>query len=235
MTVVEREKMEQVLKELGNTFTGMIDSTTAAQIGKMLGVEAIVVGTVADMGNSVDLRARLVDVEKGAAITAAQVDVVKDPTIAGLLGAEVRRLIYGKDRIVSTKEAKTIQEVDAQSFNFKLIDWQKKGEGIYFEILITSDQDSKLRLFGGSYPNPSKKTRFFDDFGNEYFASKIQLGNFASSRDVGNTLVAGVPMKVIVSFDNISPDTKNLTLFEIRCYATQKDFSVQFRNIPIVQ
>jgi len=233
MTVVEREKMEQVLNELGNTFTGMIDSTTAAQIGKMLGVEAIVVGTVADMGNSVDLRARLVDVEKGTAITASQVDVVKDPTIAGLLGAEVRRPMYGKDRIVSTKEAKTIQEVNAQNFNFKLINWQKKGGGIYFETLITSDQDSKLQLLGGSYPG--EKTRFFDDFGNEYFASKIQLGNFASSRDVSNTLVAGVPMKVIVSFDNISPDTKNLTLLEIRCYGNNKNFSVQFRNIPIVQ
>jgi len=211
----------------------MIDSATAAEIGKMLGVEAIIVGTVADMGDSVDLRARLVDVEKGAAITAAQIAVNKNPTITKILSNGVREAIYGKGGIVSIKEAKSMHKVNIQNFSCKLIDWQKKGGGIYFEILITSDQDSKLRLFGGNYPG--EKTRFFDDFGNEYFSNKIQLGNFASSRDVGNTLVAGVPMKVIVSFDNISPDTKNLTLFEIRCYATQKDFSVQFRNIPIVQ
>jgi len=233
MTVVEREKMEQVLNELGKSFSGIIDSSTAAEIGKMLGVEAIVVGTVADMGNSVDLRTRLVDVEKGAAITAAQIDVVKDPTMSGLLGSGIRSTVYGERGIAPLKEAKTIQEVNVQSFNFKLINWQKKGEGIYFEILITSDQDSKLRLHGGSYPG--EKTRFFDDFGNEYFSSKVQLGNFASSRDVGNTLVAEVPMKVIVSFDNILSNTKNLTLLEIRCYANGKNFSVQFRNIPILQ
>jgi len=159
--------------------------------------------------------------------------VVKDPTMSGLLGSGIRSTVYGERGIAPLKEAKTIQEVNVQSFNFKLINWQKKGEGIYFEILITSDQDSKLRLHGGSYPG--EKTRFFDDFGNEYFSSKVQLGNFASSRDVGNTLVAEVPMKVIVSFDNILSNTKNLTLLEIRCYANGKNFSVQFRNIPILQ
>jgi len=233
MTVVEREKMEQVLEELGKSFSGMLDSSTAAEIGKMLGVEAIVVGTVADMGNSVDLRARLVDVEKSAAITAAQIDVVKDPTITGLLGSGIRSTLYGERGIAPPKDATTIQEVNIQSFNFKLVDWQKKGEGIYFEILITSDQDSKLRLYGGSYPG--EKTRFFDDFGNEYFSSKVQLGNLASSRDVDNTLIAEVPIKVIASFDDISPNTKNITLLEIKCQANNKYFSAQFRNIPISQ
>ncbi|GAI63211.1 unnamed protein product, partial [marine sediment metagenome] len=39
MTVVEREKIDQVLEELGKSFSGMIDFSTAAEIGKMLGVE----------------------------------------------------------------------------------------------------------------------------------------------------------------------------------------------------
>jgi hypothetical protein len=230
MKVVEREKMEQVLEELGKSFSGMLDFSTAAEIGKMLGVEAIVVGTVADMGNSVDLRVRLVDVEKGAAITAAQIDVVKDTIIIKLLGSGVRSPVYGETSIPSSKEGKTIQEVNVQSFNFKLISWQKKGDGIVFDLIITSEQDSGLKLFGKYY---DKITRVFDDFGNEYFASKVQLGYFASSRDVDNTLVAEVPMKVIVSFDNILANTKNLTLLEIKCYANGKYFSVQFRNIPI--
>ena len=231
MTVVEREKMEQVLNELGKSFSGMIDSSTAAEIGKMLGVEAIVVGTIADMGNSVDLRARLVDVEKGAAITAAQIDVVKDPTITGLLGSGVRSTVYGERATTSAKEAKTIQEVKVQSFNFKLNSWQKKGEGIIFDLIITSEQDSGIRLFCGI--NYHEKTRLFDDFGNEYFASKVQLGNIASSGYVDNGLVAGVPMRVYVVFDNISPNAKNITLLEIRCFANYKNFSAQFRNIPI--
>jgi TolB-like protein len=233
MTVVEREKMEQVLNELGKSFSGIIDSSTAAEIGKMLGVEAIVVGTVADMGNSVDLRARLVDVEKGAAITAAQIDVVKDPFITGLLSNGIRSTTYGKGSISSTKEAKTVQEVNVQSFNFKLINWQKKGDGIVFELLVTSEQDSELVLYTES---GGIRTRIFDDFGNEYFASGIQLGNMALSYGkVINRIVTRVPMKAIISFDNFSPQTKIITLLEISCQANNKYFSAQFRNISILK
>jgi TolB-like protein len=243
MTVVEREKMEQVLNELGKSFSGTIDSSTAAEIGKMLGVEAIVVGTVADMGNSVDLRARLVDVEKGAAITAAQIDVIKDTIIIKLLGSGVRSTIYGERGIATPKEGKTIQEVNAQSFNFKIVDWQKKGDGIYFDLTVTSDQDSWLGMY--SYINYISKwnqygkgeTRIFDEFGNEYFASSIQFGNYVTDKRypcvVDNTLVASIPMKAVVSFENLLSQAKIITLLEINCYANDKFFSAQFRNIPI--
>jgi len=111
MTVVEREKIDQVLEELGKGFSGMIDFSTAAEIGKMLGVEAIVVGTVADMVNSVDLRARLVDVEKGAAITAAQTDVVKDPSIMELLKSRVRKATYVREKTITPEEKGISEEV----------------------------------------------------------------------------------------------------------------------------
>jgi hypothetical protein len=196
------------------------------------------------MGNSVDLRTRLVDVEKSAAITAAQIDVVKAPTITGLLSSGIRSSVYGKGSITSKKEAKTIQEVKIQNFTSNLIKWQKKGDGIYFEFVITSDQDSWLGMYShiGYIPKFRKdgigKTRIFDEFGNEYFASNIQLGNYVidkSYSNVQNTLVSGVPMKVIVSFDNFSSQAKIVTLLEIRCYANNKFFSVQFRDISIIQ
>ena len=256
MTVVEREKMEQVLNELGKGFSGMIDSSTAAEIGKLLGVEAIVVGTVADMGNSVDLRARLVDVEKGAAITAAQIDVVKDPTIAGLLGSGVRRSVYGKIPTVTTEKTKAISEVSVESFNFKLINWQKKGEGIIFELQVTSEEDSWLAMYSyigkisnrgdyssgnqWKYPKCEGETRIFDEFGNEYFASSIQMGNYVTVKGdpcfLENTLIAGIPMKIIISFDNFSPQAKNINLLEIKCYTNPpKFFSAQLRDIPITE
>ncbi|GAJ23218.1 unnamed protein product, partial [marine sediment metagenome] len=193
------------------------------------------------------LRARLVDVEKGAAITAAQVDVVKAPTISGLLSSGGRSTVYGERGITSIKEAKTIQEIKVQNFTFNLIKWQKKGDGIYFELNVTSDQDSWLGMY--LYPRNIHRwkkeckgnTRIFDEFGNEYFANNIQLGNYVTKGEYGysyaveNTLVASVPMKVIVSFENFSSQAKSITLLEIRCYANNKLFSVQFRNISITE
>lgn len=230
MTVVEREKMEQVMEELVQSFSGMIDTSTAAEIGKMLGVEAVIVGTVADMGNSVDLRARLVDVEKGTAITAAQIAVTKDPTITGLLESGTRSTGYGAKSTTAKKDSKVIQEVNAGGFNFKLIDCQRKGEGIVFKFLITSEQDNRLVLFGINYP---RITRVFDVFGQEYIASKVQLGNLIDNTSVKNRLIAGVPTIAYFSFDKFSSQSNVITVLELYCSANGKDFLVQFRDIPI--
>lgn len=237
MTVVEREKMEQVMEELAKSFSGMIDTSTAAEIGKMLGVEAIIVGTVADMGNSVDLRARLVDVEKGAAITAAQIAVTKDPTITVLLSSGTRSTTYGERGGTTQKGTKTTIETNAEGFNFKLVDWQRKGEGIVFEVLITSKEDIWLGIYLCSDWYWDRKTegrtRIIDNFGYEYNANKVQLGSEISDKAVSNTLVANVPMILIISFDNIPTQVKLIPLLEIRCYVNKKTFSSQIRDIPI--
>lgn len=63
ITVVEREKLEEVLREQKAGTTGVIDLSTAAQMGKLLGVEAVV-GSIADLGNSLGIIGRLVDVDQ---------------------------------------------------------------------------------------------------------------------------------------------------------------------------
>jgi TolB-like protein len=230
MTVVEREKMEQVMEELSQSFSGMIDTSTAAQIGKMLGVEAVIVGTVADMGNSVDLRARLVDVEQGAAITAAQVDVTKDPTITGLLGSSVRSTAYGKRSVATQKDLTAVQEAKVGIFNFKFIGWQKKGEGIILDVNVTSEEDISLYVVCNAY---SRRTRIFDDLGNEYFASRVQIGSISTTGYDTTHFVAGVPMKTVITFDKISSQAEIITLLEICFYHNNKHILGQIRDIPI--
>jgi len=230
MTVVEREKMEQVMEELAQSFSGMIDTSTAAEIGKMLGVEAVIVGTVADMGNSVDLRARLVDVEKGTAITAAQIAVTKDPTIGGLLGGGIRSTAYEARDSATAKDSKTALETNAGGFNFKLVDWQRKGDGLVFELLVTSEQNIDLRLYA-SYGD-GRTTRIIDNFGTEYYASAAYLGNKSDTGWIANRLVAGIPMRASIKFDAFSFQSKIISLFEI-ISETNKRFSVEFRDIPI--
>lgn len=45
-TVVERSKVEQILKEQDFGESGRVDASTAAQIGRILGVDAVVIGTI---------------------------------------------------------------------------------------------------------------------------------------------------------------------------------------------
>ncbi len=68
--VIERALLEKILAEQKLGISGVIDEATAAQIGKGIGVDAVVCGSIAHAGNSASIDARLVDTETAAIITA---------------------------------------------------------------------------------------------------------------------------------------------------------------------
>ncbi len=90
LQVVERSQLDKILREQKIAHSGMIDISTAQKLGQMLGTEAVLLGTVTDIGNGVALRARWVDAAKGVVIAAAEVEVTKTPQLAAMLGAERR-------------------------------------------------------------------------------------------------------------------------------------------------
>jgi len=214
MTVVEREKMEQVLEELGKSFSGMLDSSTAAEIGKMLGVEAIVVGTVADMGNSVDLRARLLDVEKGTAITAAQIDVVKDPTITKIISDGKRKAIYGKVISKSTKEGQEIigevlvdqlWKPDNNRWKTTLVSYQLFEDGlIQFNLLIENLQDKPYNCI---FYSSDSSTYLLDNLSKQYFNPTTSVP------EKGMQLIQKMPVKFSVSFSKFKEGVEAVVLY----------------------
>jgi len=68
--MIEREQLEKVLKELQLTQTGIIDTAYAKQVGKMVGADAILTGTVIKFGDDLRVDARIIDVESGIILTA---------------------------------------------------------------------------------------------------------------------------------------------------------------------
>lgn len=68
--VIERAQLEQILQEQKLGMSGIVDVSTAAQIGKGMGVDAVVCGSIVRAGNTASIDARLVDTETAAVITA---------------------------------------------------------------------------------------------------------------------------------------------------------------------
>lgn len=68
--VFERAQLQKILEEQQLGASGIIDISTAAQFGKGIGVDAVVVGSITQAGNSVSVDARLIDTETTAIITA---------------------------------------------------------------------------------------------------------------------------------------------------------------------
>jgi len=66
----ERTQLEKILEEQKLGMTGILDASTAAEIGKGIGVDAIVLGSVTRAGGNIAIDARLIDTETAQIITA---------------------------------------------------------------------------------------------------------------------------------------------------------------------
>lgn len=72
MKVIERSLLEKVFSELQLQYSGAINQDSAKELGKILGCEAILTGTLIDLGkNQIEVNARLIQTETGLVLSAA--------------------------------------------------------------------------------------------------------------------------------------------------------------------
>jgi TolB-like protein len=83
--IVERQRLSQVLTELKFSMSDLVDPTKAKQLGKMAGVEAIVVGSISDFGNQVDVDARIIEIETNRMLLGTSVTIGKDPSVVAMM------------------------------------------------------------------------------------------------------------------------------------------------------
>lgn len=74
LDIVERDKLEAILKEQKLSATKEIDPNTAAKVGKLLGAEIILTGGYFEMLGSLRIDARFIDVETGKIMKSDGVD-----------------------------------------------------------------------------------------------------------------------------------------------------------------
>ncbi|MEJ2200471.1 MAG: FlgO family outer membrane protein [Desulfuromonadaceae bacterium] len=71
--VIERRLLEKILSEQRLSMSGIIDETSATQIGKLLGVKVIISGSVMKVRDVLEVNARIIDVENASIIAAESV------------------------------------------------------------------------------------------------------------------------------------------------------------------
>lgn len=79
MEVIERSRLNEVLREQDLAAQGVLDPGTAKKIGNILGADAVVTGSVIELnGKEVEVNARLVDTQDARIIKAVTKKVSKD-------------------------------------------------------------------------------------------------------------------------------------------------------------
>jgi TolB-like protein len=89
--VVERLLLNKAIAEHNLQLQGLIDPKSAKELGKILGVDAIVSGTIADQGDSLRVNARLISTETAEVLSVAAVTIIKDDAVTKLLKQQGRQ------------------------------------------------------------------------------------------------------------------------------------------------
>jgi len=72
INLIEREQLSKILKELKFQYSGFVDEKTAIEVGKIYGIDIMVLGSFQIIGDSLRASARFVDVQTGKIIDTAE-------------------------------------------------------------------------------------------------------------------------------------------------------------------
>jgi len=233
--VVERQMLNKVLAEQDLGTSGLIDDESAVSLGKILGVQAIVSGSITDMGSFLKINSRLISTENGSLFSVASVKIFKDSSVKKLMGNE-------KPKGITTNLENDIAQLEfteklvKEDFCFNIVGCEMTNRTVTISMDITnqSDEDKELAIRFG---RPG--THFFDNMGNEYYVSKIELANternFAGAgayTSIKKTLVANIPIRAEFHFENVKQSAESIAMLEI---SGQQIDSIKFRNLKILK
>lgn len=81
LTVVERNQLRAVMQEIKRGEQGIVDPAMAKQLGKILGVDVLVIGTMTDIGESVHIVVKAIDAGNAQIVAATSFDLARTPAI----------------------------------------------------------------------------------------------------------------------------------------------------------
>jgi len=158
--VIERRLLKKILGEQELGATGVLDQDSVSKLGKLLGVKAIISGSVIRFQNIIEVNARVIDVETASIITA---ESVKDTTIIGL-----RYLVRNMaEKLTLEKEV-----IEKELHEEKRV--AASGPSSDYEILT-------IRFFEGGKFNPRVSRRIYRETFNRrtsrYIYTEVRITN----------------------------------------------------------
>lgn len=243
--VIERQLLNKVIAEQKLSLTGMVDPASAKKLGNVLGVDAIVSGTIADRGESLKVNARLISSETGEIFSAAATDIAKDKEVLALMNAanpERKPLIPSGD----SRKNREVTKVVADDFTFELSGCRRSGNSVSceFAVINNASEDRVLQIFADNYHISTKSSRLIDANGNEYYPTGSRLGSAVGDARqlwVKLALVPQVPTRASLRFEGISSSVSSITLLRITFNREGKPRSMRgphvdyadFKSVPI--
>lgn len=221
--VIERRRLGQVLGELRFSMSDLVDPAKAKQLGKMLGVEALVVGTVSDLGNVVEVDARIIEIETNNTLPGVTAAISKDETVRrmiqeGRTAEAATRQLHGAPSTTASTPASDRRIIKIKDGMLELVSAEIVGDRYTLRFLYTN-LGGKAEFQGMAFTD-----RFMlDNLGNRY--------RFVDDQFPPEAIPPNVPVKVSLSFQAPETRASHVHVF----FTLRHGGSVELRDLPVVR
>jgi TolB-like protein len=188
IVIVERRQLEAVLQEQALNMTGLVDSSTAQQVGTLLGAEYVISGTINQSGKWTRIDAKIIKVSSGR-VKGEKVQAPDDnhlTEMVGLLGNNIIVMLSGEGVYV---EKKTLKKYPTTYFLIT-------SAGLAIGTLVVNNAYNKKQE---EYQNATELSNFDEtyDTANSLNKARIVLASLTGAAVIG-TLYCWI--------QNMSPD-----------------------------
>jgi len=233
-SVINRGRLNFLLKEAGLDAKGLLDPNSVAKLGKLKGIDAIVVGTMTSVGENINVNVQALNLESAVILASAKGSLPRTPAIIELEKKELGIEPSGQPPV---KNPPTPPKAPAQStfkkdpLLFECLECTQSGENVNCKFRITSvGEDIELRIYANG------DSRVIDEEGNDFFMSNSRLANVSGGGIQKKTLVADVPISAEFTFSKVNRVVGLITKVQIRVLATDLGyFIVNLKNIPVTK
>lgn len=220
--VIERQLLNKIITEQKLSLAGMIDPNSAKKLGKVLGVDAIVSGTLTDLAQSLKVNARMLNTETGEIFAVASVEIFKDESVTKLMsevGSPEEALTNLNPSNVksnsppNTKNDLSMKSVKAEGFVFTPQSCKIRIDNLDCVILIENISDDE-KTINFIINRRSSSCYIYDNMGNQYLAA-IQIGPNVSGEywdSISQQFVPNVPVAVHFLAKNFNSQAKSVTV-----------------------
>jgi curli biogenesis system outer membrane secretion channel CsgG len=249
LDLVERSTLDKVMGELKLNSSGAVDPGTAKQVGKLVGADAIITGTITEFQSFISLNCRLIDTQTGRIFAAAEARIAKDDDVKKAMtpmssasGTSSGRDSAGNGSSSSSEVAAAMASVGethrAGPLDVQFTGCRVKQGGLVCDALVTNrEDDAQFCLYSVDYAE--KMSRVVDKQGQVYTAEIIRFGEKQEqSMLVCTNLPQAVPVRAAMFFSKVPVDGVNLALVEFtfdfqRTARGDTWFKAQFRGATI--
>lgn len=238
-TVINRSQLQVLLKEVNMDADGVLAPSSAARLGRINGMDAIVFGTLMPAAGFVRVNLQVVELATTDAIAAAKGNIIRTPSIIQVEQSNLAGSSTPASGASGTPtEVKPVQPTQPSAMMptyqvlhllVEVLSCHQTGNRIECRLKISSrDRDTDLHLYQShsriiSAPNSV-----------EYQPSSMKMAEAYGTNQLEKTIVADNSIEVVLYFSNIRADIQQISRLDLHGWSRETgSFTADLRNIKV--